>query len=117
MRARVRPRRGWRAPGRAAIAVLGAAVTACAAPVAGPSPGVPLVYRPLGRDHFEFVFRTSVETPEWSPRAEADRRTLIDWYVKDNKVCPSGYVVDHRAAVLVYPPLQEYDVFYRGRCR
>jgi len=76
-----------------------------------------LVYRSQGAGRFEFIARVTSEEPEWSPRAESDRRTRIQWYIQDHKLCPTGYIIERRAAVSVYPQLGESDIFYGGRCK
>jgi hypothetical protein len=87
-------------------------------PTAPASREQPLTVRRIGANEFEIIARATRETPEWSPKAEADRRTLVGWQVRDAKLCPNGeYAIVNRAVIPVYPPLEEADVRYIGRCK
>jgi hypothetical protein len=102
---------------RTALALAAACLCACGSTGSAPREQ-PLTVRKIGPAEFEAIARATREAPEWSAKAEADRRTLIGWYVKDTKLCPTGdFAITHRAVIPVYPPLDESDVRYVGRCR
>jgi hypothetical protein len=103
--------------GRLAAGVAALALASCTAGVSAPREQ-PLALRKIGPTQFEATVRATREAPEWSPKAETDRRTLIGWQVRDAKLCPNGeYAIVNRAVIPVYPPLDESDVRYIGRCK
>jgi hypothetical protein len=57
-----------------------------------------------------------------SPEAEQKRRTALDQYVKDNRLCPGGYTVVLRSPEADFAPGDEPEdwmryVLYLGQCR
>ena len=55
---------------------------------------------------------------EGDARAEAIRIDWLEHYLSLNGLCPNGYTITNRTAVLISDFLGEsHNIFYEGRCR
>jgi len=70
------------------------------------------------RGGFKFRAIADAAYPEASPGGEAWRMTWLARNLKDNRVCPNGYVITSRKPVLLSTGTlgSIYDVYYEGRC-
>jgi hypothetical protein len=76
-------------------------------------------FEPIGPGEFRFEAEAGIDKAEGSQSAEAERRTWIEEYVRDNRVCGNGYNIVERKPVLVRQALlgPVHRIYYRGRCK
>jgi hypothetical protein len=67
---------------------------------------------------FRYRAKASASYPEDSLGAEQQRLAWLQQYVGDAKLCPNGYAIIKRTAVLQSRAILAdiYDIFYDGRC-
>ena len=75
-------------------------------------------FEPTQANQFRYKATADAASPLASVEAERIRMQWLEQYLKENNVCPTGYVVDERKPVLKSKGLlgDIYDIFYVGKC-
>lgn len=103
------------------MATLRAAAIILLVPVLGCAPydmEVQSQFRPGPNGTFTYKNVADAIYPDEDPQAERDRMVRLEKYLADNGLCPAGYVITSRQAVVRKEGLigTIKDIHYEGRC-
>ena len=76
-------------------------------------------FKPTGPATFEYDAKADVSYPASSENAETDRMAWLKTYLDDNGLCPKGYEITGRNAVLLRHAIlgDVHQIYYTGRCK
>ena len=75
-------------------------------------------FQPTVDGRFAYTASADVMNPDGDPRAEEARIARLEQYLQDHRLCPSGYTLTSRTAILQRKGLlaDVKDVYYQGQC-
>lgn len=77
-------------------------------------------FQPMGDGTFRYeAAAASIGRDPSDPIAEAERMRWLETYLADNTLCPAGYEITDRTAVLTQQGLlgDGYRIYYTGTCK